>query len=429
MPESNDRLYRKKTKDGRPRGPWYGWLYPPGSRRARYVCLRTLDRRAAASRLRQLEREQAVAADRPTNTTAQASGSVGGEAVRQAPSYTLKDAFADFLDFGCRGKSSATSGMYLQKARHLLRVLGSDVDVHDIALEDVDAYIRTREDEGAHGGTICKETITLRQALKWAVARKRYTGDPNAVVPQVKNVYQPRRRHLEIEEFGKLVAQLQPSHLRWTLIAVYTGARRSDVERLSWSDVDLQNGWIHLPGRKTLLADRTVPIPPGLREYLGETPTRERKGPLVTPWSNAVRDLAAACTRAGIAKVSPNDLRRSYASWLKQGGEDSLVVARLMGHSSTTMVERVYGHLGNDNFRKAADKLPALPDTATAGSASVVTPSARQASQARPHTKAAKAATRKPTRKTASQGVAETSVPGAGIEPATRGFSVRCSTN
>jgi integrase len=37
------------------------------------------------------------------------------------------------------------------------------------------------------------------------------------------------------------------------------------------------------------------------------------------------------------------------ATWLKQGGEDSLVVARLLGHTSTTMIERVYGHLSQEN--------------------------------------------------------------------------------
>jgi len=83
-------------------------------------------------------------------------------------------------------------------------------------------------------------------------------------------------------------------------------------------------------------------------------------------------DGAAACARAGISKVTPNDLRRSYASWMKQGGEDSMVVARLLGHSSSTMVETVYGQLGNQNFRDAADKLPALPATGTTGSTSVV---------------------------------------------------------
>ena len=62
-------------------------------------------------------------------------------------------------------------------------------------------------------------------------------------------------------------------------------------------------------------------------------------------WPNVRRDLAVACRHAGIPRVSPNDLRRTFASWLKQRGVDSMVVARLLGHSSTAMVERVYGRL------------------------------------------------------------------------------------
>jgi len=272
--------------------------------------------------------------------------------------------------------------MYLQKARHLLRLLGRDRDAHALRLEDVDEYIRAREQEGAHGGTVYKEIVTLRQALKWAVRRKHFVGDPATIIPPLKNEYEPRRRHLGIEEFGKLLYELLQHRRCWTIVTVYTGARRSDVERLVGEDhVDLANGWVRLPGTKTKLSDRTVPIAAGLRAYLESVPAAQRSGRVVAPWSSVNHDLAAACARACIGKISPNDLRRSYASWLKQGGEDSMVVARLLGHTSTQMVERVYGHLSQDNYRNAASKLPALP--AEAGSASVVTPSAREASQAR----------------------------------------------
>jgi integrase len=427
MPESNDRLYRK-TKNGKPSGPWYGWLYSGPAGRPKYVCLRTLDRRAATTLLRRLEREAARATDRPADAGAaiDARRRDGAQPIaRSTTAYTLMQAFADFLDFGCRGKSKATGAMYLQKARHVLRVLGESLALDELTLEDVDGYIRTRETEGAHGGTIYKETVTLRQALKWAVSRKRFAGDPNAVVPALKNEYEPRTRHLSVDEFGKLVQQLNPQHLLWTLVAAYTGARRSDVERVLWEQhVDLDGRWIRLPGRKTKRSNRVVPIPDGLHEFLSRTPVAERRGPLVREWKNPVRDLAAACARAGIPKVTPNDLRRSYASWMKQGGEDSMVVARLLGHSSTTMVETVYGQLGNQNFRDAADKLPALP-----GSTSVVTTDARQASQSRRHTSSAKPRTRRRTAKTGSDAVPTSAVPRGGIEPPTRGFSVRCSTN
>jgi integrase len=57
------------------------------------------------------------------------------------------------------------------------------------------------------------------------------------------------------------------------------------------------------------------------------------------------RELARACARAGVPRVTPNDLRRTFATWLKQSDVDSAVVAAMMGHSSTAMVDRVYGKL------------------------------------------------------------------------------------
>ena len=65
-----------------------------------------------------------------------------------------------------------------------------------------------------------------------------------------------------------------------------------------------------------------------------------------------------ACRRAGIEPVSPNDLRRAYASWLKQRGVDSAAVAKLLGHASTRMVDLVYGHLSDDTLASAVAVLP-----------------------------------------------------------------------
>ncbi|MBE7450046.1 MAG: tyrosine-type recombinase/integrase [Kofleriaceae bacterium] len=49
--------------------------------------------------------------------------------------------------------------------------------------------------------------------------------------------------------------------------------------------------------------------------------------------------------RAGIERVSPNDLRRTYASWLVNAGVPLQQVARLLGHKSTRMVDLVCGKL------------------------------------------------------------------------------------
>ena len=65
--------------------------------------------------------------------------------------------------------------------------------------------------------------------------------------------------------------------------------------------------------------------------------------------------------------MTPNDLRRTFATWLKQSDVDSAVVAAMMGHSSTAMVDRVYGKLDEASYRRAIAKLPGGTPTAHQG--------------------------------------------------------------
>jgi integrase len=78
------------------------------------------------------------------------------------------------------------------------------------------------------------------------------------------------------------------------LIAVYGGPRRSELEALHWEEhVNLDQGWLLLPGTKTKKSRRRVPIPESLRSELARN--WQPSGPVVLPWLNARRDLRAAC--------------------------------------------------------------------------------------------------------------------------------------
>ncbi len=70
--------------------------------------------------------------------------------------------------------------------------------------------------------------------------------------------------------------------------------------------------------------------------------------------------LEDACKRAGIARVTPNDLRRTLASWLKQAGVDSFAVAQIPGHTTSRMVELVYGRIDQRTLATAMARLPIL---------------------------------------------------------------------
>lgn len=145
--------------------------------------------------------------------------------------------------------------------------------------------------------------------------------------------------------------------------------------------VDLQKLRVRVPGTKRETRLPTIPIAPALRHRLLVVPVGQRTGRVVGSWGNVRRDLRAAVTRANkkladevfssdgprpepIPFVSPNDLRRTFASWLVQQGVPLLTVATLMGHRSTRMVEKVYGRLSAKNMDDAIAVLPvfgALP--------------------------------------------------------------------
>jgi Phage integrase family len=99
--------------------------------------------------------------------------------------------------------------------------------------------------------------------------------------------------------------------------------------------------------------------------------------PMFTCWENVRRDLDVACVRIerrlnpGVdhgpnkgskwaravppkpfASVSPNDLRRTCGTWLCAQGVPPHLIAPLMGHKDSRMVERVYGRLPVDDLAK-----------------------------------------------------------------------------
>jgi integrase len=389
--DSKDRLYQKK-----PGGSWYGWYYD-ATGKCIYFCTRCKDRRAAVAALKQRERE--------AFSPRRASANPAAHTTEEALKFLVGESSAD--------RSPSTIDMYARKGGHLLRLLG-DVDVNALKLDDIQRYINTRQTEGAKNGTIYKEICTLRKALTVARGRGLYSTDPRTIFPSFSNKYTPKRRFLTSEELAVLLANLAEKRHLYVLVSVYLGTRLSEAFSLSWSDVNLEQGWVLVSGTKTDRSRRMVPIPPVLRVLLKQH--RQKAGRVLEPWSNIRRDLQVACDNAGIERVTPNDLRRTFASWLKQAGVDSFTVAKLMGHTSSRMVELVYGHLNDVAFINAVKRLPALPTLPEPGSKWVVN------SSGAPETGETDA-TPQPEESWCS------AVPRAGIEPATRGFSVPCSTN
>ena len=381
--------------------------------------LRTSDPKVAKLRLRDLELATTDSAPHATET--------------------LDAALKYFVDVVHATSPAATVTCYRQKARHLATAMGATL-VSELTAEMVERYIAKRcgngpDSDKAHRHSVHKELIVLRGALKSARKRGTFRGNVADIVPSFASGYTPRETFLTPDQFMLLAQNLivrRPNakpetreHERvrlinrtlYLLLSGLVACRRGELEKLEWTHVDLERNMITVPKSKVRVGGkpyRTVPIHPRLRPWLVQL--QQPQGRIVEPWGSVGRDLPEACERAGVPRVTLNDLRRTFASWSVQAGVPAKVVANLMGHTSTRMVDLVYGRVGPNDYELAIAKLPGaqVPDDrshagytneapkpgidGTSGTAALVPYSA------------------------------ELFVPSPGIEPGTRGFSVRCST-
>jgi integrase len=148
-------------------------------------------------------------------------------------------------------------------AKALRRHLG-DLQADHLTKERIRFYGQRRRAEGhlvgpadakrrkpTSDGTLIRELVTLRAALKWANNAKWITDLPHIMVPRQPP---PRDRWLTREEADRLLASAQALHVQTFLaLCLFTAGRSGAIRELTWDRVDLTTGRIDLglaPGGK-----------------------------------------------------------------------------------------------------------------------------------------------------------------------------------
>lgn len=281
------------------------------------------------------------------------------------------------------GRAESTIAVYRQHGGHLCRVLGHDTDAHRLTLADLERYIDVRALEGAMRSTISMELVRLRAGLLYAARHGRYRGSVAAIWPAeaLRGAHKPRERYLTHAEYVALRDELErcaPGRGDWLAAYCYTGASRRELQRVIPRDVDASAWTMRIRGAKTRYRDRVVPIAEPLRPVVERRLALAGTGPLWPEWTSVATVLRRACSRLGIPSASPNDLRRTFCSWLAQAGVTELIAARMMGHGSSRMVRTVYARFAVADLAAAVARLPGADC-----SDSVATPTRERASRAR----------------------------------------------
>lgn len=336
MPKPRTRLYQR---DGR----WWVSLYDHTGKRLQ-LSTRCTDKGAAELKARELERAHALAPDPASAAT-----------LGQALEIFLQEKAAEAKS-GKRAK--ATLLFYQQKAGHLLRLFEYASGTHapfllkDLSPARVDGFVLSRRAEGASESTISKELVTLRATLKLAARRGLYRGEPAQVLPiAFAPEYKPRSTYLTPSQLDALLPQLTEDRAARVAFMVATSACLGESDRAQRQDVDTTLGRCAIRGTKRASRARLVPLVADWQQDLMAYALKHAKGAggdLFLPWGKICRDLAVACTRAKVPRVSPNDLRRTCATWLRAQGAPADLIAAVLGHKDSRMVERVYGRLPID---------------------------------------------------------------------------------
>jgi len=180
-----------------------------------------------------------------------------------------------------------------------------------------------------------------------------------------------------VPEVRAILAQTQGRTRAWFLVACFGGLRASELRGLTWANVDLKAGELHVSQRmdrygtigapKSEAGERTVPLPPfvvqALREHKLASVANEQGLVFVNGRGHALHrvtmdaELQAAQVAAGVAidgnakYTGLHCLRHFFASWCinrKCDGGLELplkVVQGRIGHSSIEMTANVYSHL------------------------------------------------------------------------------------
>jgi len=155
-------------------------------------------------------------------------------------------------------------------------------------------------------------------------------------------------------------------------LIMLTGARRSEILHLRWTEVDFKRGVLQLPDSKT--GKKTVFLPFAAIEILhgltrlgafviaGESAGTKHEKPradLKRPW-------AAICKRAGVVGVRIHDLRHTFASVGVGGSLGLPVIGALLGHADPSTTQR-YAHLADEAARRAVEAIGSKIAGAIAG--------------------------------------------------------------
>jgi integrase len=177
------------------------------------------------------------------------------------------------------------------------------------------------------------------------------------------------------EDVLRVIVAAEPEVQDYLWTIALTMGRMSEVNRLTWQDVDFASRHVILYTRKKKGGHRTprkVPMPPKLFDILtaryGTRPkdvpwvfwhrysSRRSQGWVVGPFAERKKIMRSLCNKAGVRYFRYHALRHFGASLLEQANVPIGSIQRILGHENRLTTE-IYLHSIGDSEREAMQVL------------------------------------------------------------------------
>lgn len=232
------------------------------------------------------------------------------------------------------------------------------------------------QNKGAGGNAANKRRKNLRAAWTWGIKFLNMPKDnPFDAVPRFAEVR--HERHVPtIQDFWKVLSLVNRTEDRHMLLCfLYTGARRDEVFRLKWRDVDFSKKRIRLETRKNSVGEWTeawLPISGDLEDALRKQ--RQITGLLgnVFMWQTHDRQwlpyqyrqhwMKKLCKRAGVEPFGFHGIRHLFASILASKNVPLVEIQKMLRHGPIQTTARYIHSLQKEGSREAIEALPSLKE-------------------------------------------------------------------
>ena len=226
------------------------------------------------------------------------------------------------------------------------------------------------------GGTAARTVATVSALFTWAIKHGGLALAVNPASGAVSGLSRrpAKERFLSDDESRRLFDTLDameadksinPTHADAIRLLMLTGARKTEITGLRWSEVDLERKRLVLPPERTKAGEKTgdrriVLVAAAQAIFVKHRGSSE---PFVFPAHRGGGHIVGlqktwekVRLRAGLPGMRIHDLRHSYASFAIAAGASLFMVSKALGHADTRVTER-YAHTQGDALDALAESV------------------------------------------------------------------------